>query len=104
MSQSKHDKALEKIVKHPEIIIPDRLFWSAKETNFYRSNGNLLCQPDFMAYTRKGDLYIVEYKGSDNVSSRQKARHQLERAKKFVEDLGFTGNIETLYIGGKIKC
>jgi len=103
MSQSKHDKALEKIVNNPDIFIPDKLFWSAKETNFYRTNGQLLAQPDFMGYTRKGDLYILEYKGSDNTSARSKARHQLETAKRFVEEMGFTGRIETLYVSGRIK-
>lgn len=103
MSQSKHDKALEIIIRHPDILIPDKIYWSAKETNFYRESGDLLCQPNYLAYTRKGDLYIIEYKATDNYNNRCKARHQLNRAKRFVEDLGFNGRIETIFVSGKIK-
>lgn len=103
MNQKKHDNALEKIVAIPSIIIPDKLFWSSTETNFYIESGDLLCQPDFMGYTRSGDLYILEYKCNDSEKNRHKARHQLDKAKRFVEKLGFNGRIETIYVSGKIK-
>ena len=98
-SEEQHNKRLEKLIKNPEIIISDELYFSTKEINFYREDGNLHSEPDMIAFTRQGELYLIEYKCSSG--RRDKGIEQLNREEEFIIDMGFTCPIKKLLIYGK---
>lgn len=71
-----HDSRLEELASKPWAIGFHRPEWLAKEMTFYRTDIDIMCQPDLVIKDTDG-LHVVEYKVNDN--NREVAYEQLAR-------------------------
>ena len=83
MKQTKHDNGLERIIKHPNMFLKNKIKFIAKEVKIYRPDESLLSEIDILAYD--GELYNIEYKSS--IKHIDKAMHQLRIQRDFIKGI-----------------
>ena len=107
IKQKMHEKGIEKIIKHPELIkIPSN---SKITTNFYFIGKNKIGSPatleiDIIAYN-EDETNFIEYKSSTKLTNIKKAKIQLERIKNNLNNLPknlVRKKIHYIFIGGEI--
>ena len=91
----KHDKALDHIVKHPEMLCKNKLKFIAKEVKFYKPSGELAGEIDILAYDSGNNLYHAEYKSS--VKHFKDAIQQLTRQRDFIRQF-YSGRIHSVFM------
>jgi hypothetical protein len=77
--ESSHRKALEKIASNPKVFGIEEVIYSSVEPDLFDKN-RLIAKPDIVFYCLKGEVYIIEYKGSGNGELLKRAEQQLSRA------------------------
>ncbi len=99
--ENRHKKALENIAKDPSLIkIKDSIFTEI-EKKIYDSSKEI-GEIDGII-TNEEFTYYIEYKCNDCETNRKKAKHQLEKIPKFIEEKYQTKNAKFLYVHGKFK-
>jgi hypothetical protein len=98
-SETHHDKRLKEILRHINDIVDDEIIIRGKEIGLVKGN-RLVAEPDIIGISKKGCIYVVEYKGCSEYETR--ATKQLSTAEKFIYD-AFNIPVRKFYIHGNLE-
>jgi hypothetical protein len=101
LMEEKHKNALEKIAKNPAIIgIKESIYTEIEKKIYYLSKE--VGEIDGIIINNF-ETYFLEYKCNDCETNRKKAKYQLEKIPKFIEEKYKTKSARYLYVYGKFE-
>lgn len=101
LMEEKHKSALEDIAKDPSLIRITNSIYTEIEKKIYKCSKEI-GEIDGIIINDQYTYYL-EYKCNDCETNRNKAKHQLEKIPKYIEEKYDIKNAKFLYVHGRFK-